>query len=151
MRPILIILIFFIAVKANSQNRTVLNPYIEMDTFVIKPLAGIPFGTIAKLEVQVIDGNTLPLRVYMGEHLLKVISVNGVALKDTVLLLFSDETGSLKKTNAGQKLTLMAYESGNFTGVPDSYFKYQPVRQDVGFGFRHYLIVVANLTNKADK
>jgi hypothetical protein len=42
----------------------------------------------------------------------------------------------------------MAYESGNFTGVPNSYFDYQPVRQDQGFHFRHYLIVVSNLTNK---
>lgn len=145
MRPIILFLLFFVTIKANSQPT---NQPGNTTDIVIRPQLGFQFGTIAKLEVEVIDGNTLPLRQYMGEHLLKINSVNGVVKKDTVLLLFSDETGSLKKTDAGQKLTLMAYESGNFTGIPDSYFKYQPVRQDVGFGFRHYLIVVANLTKK---
>jgi hypothetical protein len=151
MRPILVILLFFIAIKANSQSHTSINQPGNTTDFVITPQLGLQFGTIAKLEVQVIDGNTLPRRAYMGEYLLKVNSVNGVAKKDTVILLFSDETQSLKKAYAGEKLTLMAYETGNFTGIPDSYFKYQPIRQDVGFGFRHYLIVVSNLTNKADR
>lgn len=148
MRPIFVILLFFVTIKANSQTT---NQSGNTTDIVISPQLGLQFGTIAKLEVEVIDGNTLHRKAYMGEHLLKINSVNGLVKKDTVLLLFSDETGSLKKTGAGQKLTLMAYESGNFTGIPDSYFKYQPVRQDVGFGFRHYLIVVANLTKKTDK
>lgn len=148
MRPIFVILLFFVTINANSQSNTSTNQSNNTTDIVIRPQLGLPFGTIAKLEVEVIDGNTLHRRAYMGEHLLKINSVNGVVKKDTVLLLFSDETGSLKKADVGQKLTLMAYESGNFTGIPDSYFKYQPVRQDVGFGFRHYLIVVANLTKK---
>lgn len=151
MRPIFLALLSLFVIKANSQSHIPTNQPGNTTDIIITPQLALQFGTIAKLEVEVIDGNTLPLRAYMGEYLLKVNSVNGKTSKDSVLLLFSDETGSLKKTNAGQKLTLMAYESGNFTGVPDSYFKYQPVRQDVGFGFRHYLIVVANLTKKAEK
>ena len=74
-----------------------------------------------------------------------------------VILLFfvtikaSSQIDTIKKKYAGQKLTLMAYETGHFTGIPASYFNYQPIRQDNGFHFRQYLIVVSNLTNKADK
>lgn len=151
MRAILVFLFFFVAIKANSQKRTVLNPYIEIDTFVIKPRLGIPFGTIAKLEAQFFSGNDLHLFAYTGKVLLRINSVNGKAVKDTVILDFTDETKSLIDADATEKLTIMAYESGSFIGIPENYFDYQPVRQDVGFGFRHYLIVVANLAKKAEK
>jgi hypothetical protein len=148
MRPILVILLFFVTIKANSQNYTIIQPGTDI---AIKPQLGIPFGTIAKLEVQFFSGDDLHMKYYTGMTLLKINTVNGKVLKDTVILDYTDETKSLKKADAGEKLTLMAYETGNFTGIPDNYFKYQPVRQDVGFGFRHYLIVVSNLTKKADK
>jgi hypothetical protein len=148
MRPILLFLLFFVAIKANSQNYTIIQPSTDI---VIKPQLGIPFGTIAKLEVQFFDGDDLHLKAYTGTHLLKINSVNGKTVKDTVLLEYTDETKSLAPKNEGHKLTIMAYESGSFTGIPDNYFKYQPVRQDQGFGFRHNLIVVSNLTNKADR
>lgn len=133
--------------KANCQKRTILNPYIEIDNFVIKPQLGIPFGTIAKLEVQFFSGDDLRLKYYSGMTLLKVNSVNGKTIKDTVILTFTDETRSLE-SSLGQKLTVMAYETGSFQGIPDNYFDYQPVRQDRGFGFERNLIVVSNLTNK---
>jgi hypothetical protein len=139
-----------VTLKANSQKRTILNPYIEIDTFVIKPRLGIPFGTIAKLEVQFFSGDDLHLKYYTGMTLLKVNSVNGKTTKDTVTMTFTDETRSLE-ASGGQKLTIMAYETGSFTGIPDNYFDYQPVRQDQGFGFQHNLIVVSNLTNKSNK
>ena len=172
MRPILVILLFFVTIKANSQNHS------DTTKTVITPKLGIQFGTIAKLEVQVIDGDTLKLKEYLGTFLLKIYSVNDKTLNAPVLMTFSDETESLasddfqlyklktgkaakslsssqidtiKKKYAGQKLTLMAYETGHFTGIPASYFNYQPIRQDNGFHFRQYLIVVSNLTNKADK
>lgn len=68
--------------------------------------------------------------------------------------LYGDDRGrssfdadiEMKKNYVGRQFDIMAYESGEFTGVPDGYFKYQPVRQDVGFGFKNYLIVIADLT-----
>lgn len=150
MRPILAILLFFFTIKANSQNHTTINQPDKTTDFVIKPQLGIPFGTIAKLEVQFFAGDDLHLKAYTGMYLLKINSVNGKAVKDTVVLDFTDETKSLSQKNADQ-LTIMAYESGSFIGIPDNYFNYQPVRQDQGFGFRHNLIVVSNLTNKAVK
>ena len=150
MRRLLIILLSFAALKANSQKRTILNPYIQVDTFVIKPRLGIPFGTIAKLEVEFFSGNDLHLKYYTGMTLLKVNSVNGKTIKDTVTMTFTDETGGLE-TSTSQTLTIMAYETGSFQGIPDNYFDYQPLRQDRGFGFQRHLIVVSNLTNNSKK
>ena len=145
MRPLLVILLFFVTIKANSQSHTSINQPDKTTDLVIKPRLGIPFGTIAKLEVQFFDGDNLHLKAYTGTYLLKINSVNGKPVKDTVVLDFTDETKSLAPKSAGQKLTIMAYESGSFIGIPDNYFDYQPVRQDQGFGFRHNLIVVSNL------
>ena len=145
MRPLLVILLFFVTIKANSQSHTSINQPDTTTDFVIKPRLGIPFGTIAKLEAQFFDGDNLHMKAYMGTYLLKINSVNGKAVKDTVVLDFTDETKSLARKSVGQKLTIMAYESGSFIGVPANYFNYQPVRQDQGFGFRHNLIVVSNL------
>lgn len=133
---------------------------------------GIPFGTIAKLEAEIYDGDNLPRKGYEGSYLLKVIAVNGKIIKGTILLGFIDETKTLanedsslyrliykkeppelseaqvnkmKKMYVGKKLTLMAYETGHFTGIPKGPSKYIPIRQDVFFCFQHYLMVVANL------
>lgn len=151
MRPILVTLLFLVVINANSQSQAPMNQPGNTTDFVIKPRLGIPFGTIAKLEVQFFDGDDLHMKAYTGTYLLKINSVNGKAVKDTVVLDFTDETKSLSQKNIGKKLTIMAYESGSFIGVPDNYFDYQPVRQDQGFGFRHNLIVVSNLTKKGDK
>lgn len=66
MRQVLVILLFFVTVKANSQNNTPTKQLSNTTDIVIRPKLGIAFGTIAKLEVEVIDGNTLPLKAYMG-------------------------------------------------------------------------------------
>ena len=96
MRPIFVALLSLFVIKANSQGHTSTNQPGNTTDIVITPRLGLQFGTIAKLEVEVIDGDVLHLKSYMGEYLLKVNSVNSVAKKDTVILLFSDETGSLK-------------------------------------------------------
>jgi len=58
-----------------------------------------------------------------------------------------DADKEMKQKYVGKQFDVVAYETGEFTGVPDGYFKYQRVRQDVGFGFKNYLIIVADLTN----
>jgi hypothetical protein len=134
----------------------------------------IPFGTIAKLDVEIYDGDSLQRKEYQGTYLMKINSINGEQQIDTLLMTFEDETGELasgdfelykiihgkearslsaqqidkmKKTYVGKKLTLMAYETGRFTGIPKDYFKYRPVRADRNFHFMNYLIIVSRLTN----
>src|SRR5207247_300584 len=130
----------------------------------------IPFGTIAKLDVDIYDGDSLQMKAYEGIYLLKINSINDKLQNGTVLLSFKDETGELandsfglykliygksansisrkqidenKKKYVGKKLTLMAYETGHFTGIPKDYFKYQPIRTDRNFHFEDYLIIVS--------
>jgi hypothetical protein len=113
------------------------------------------------------------MKAYQGTYLLKINYVNDKKINDTLLLTFTDETETLanddfslykltygkkaksltntqiekmKKNYVGKKLTVMAYETGHFTGIPKAYFKYRPIRADRDFHFEHYLAVVSNLT-----
>jgi len=140
----------------------------------IKELLNQPFGTLLKLSVQIIDGDSLDSKGLASSFVFRVKSIDGIALLDTILMEFKDETDKfpndvvelskylygddrgrssfdadieMKKKYVGKQFDIVAYETGEFIGVPDGYFKYQPVRQDVGFGFKNYLIVVADLTN----
>lgn len=134
---------------------------------------GIPFGTICKLEAEMYDGDSLHRKAYEGIYLLKINAVNDKIIKGLVILTFTDETGTLANDNfslykliykktatsltdiqinkmkenyIGKKLTIMAYETGHFTGIPNDYFKYRPVSAGTGFHFEHYLVVVSNVT-----
>ena len=133
----------------------------------------IPFGTIAKLEVEIYDGDSLQIKAYQGTYLLKINSVDGKQQIDTLLMTFEDETDGLannnfrlfkliygRKTNSisgkqidqmkknyvGKKLTLMAYESGRFIGMPKDYFKYRPIVAGREFHFENYLVIVSGST-----
>src|SRR5689334_15363541 len=55
----------------------------------------IPFGTIAKMEVEVYDGDLLQMKAYAGTYLLKLRSVNGQRMDGNLLFTFVDETESL--------------------------------------------------------
>ena len=52
----------------------------------------------------------------------------------------------MKRTYVGKKFTLMAYETGHFTGMPKDYSKYKPIRAGRTFHFQNYLVVISNLT-----
>ena len=59
----------------------------------------------------------------------------------------------MKKKYVGKKFKVMAYEIGQFTGVPDKYFDYKPIVPGIphifanrGFFFEHSLVIVSNLT-----
>jgi UDP-glucose 6-dehydrogenase len=133
---------------------------------------GIPFGTIAKLEAEIYDGYNFHDKGHEDMYLLKINSINGKIIKGILILPFDDETKTLandvfslyeliykkkadeiseaqlakmKKQYVGKKVTIMAYETGDFIGMPQNYQKYRLIRQDRGFIFMHNLIVVANL------
>lgn len=144
---------------------------------LIKERLTIPFGTIAKMEVEVVDGEALQQKALQGSFLFKVKTVDSVQLAEPVIIEFKDETGDfpgnlfalykylyhkkagtiaakqakkLKKEYVGKTFTIVAYETGGFVGLPDDYFDYQPVKQDYSFHFRQYMVVVANLSKKAN-
>ncbi len=149
------------------------NSQIDSLKSTIKTELKLPFGTITKLEVQIFDGNLLQTKESEGVYLFKIISINGILQTDTLLMTFMDETKSfakdnfelykllykkeigtlsqkdivrMKKAYVDKKYKIMAYETGQFLGIPKNYFKYQPVRADLNFHFKNYLIVVSNMT-----
>ena len=163
---------FSFGLNANSQKQLGFSSQDDTSITNIKTKLNIPFGTITKLNIEIYDGDSLQMKGYEGTYLLKVNSVNGKTINDTLLLTFTDETEDLanddfglykltygkaakslassqvdkmKKKYVGKKFTLMAYETGHFTGMPNEYFKYRPIRADRSFHFEHYLVVVSIL------
>lgn len=174
MRHFLTFGLILIGLWGNSQNQPV-HTGSQEDTSktTITAKLNIPFGTIAKLEVEVYDGDSLQMKAYQGTYLLKINSINDRKIEDTLLLTFIDETEELANDNfelynltygktarsitgkqidkmkekyIDKKLTIMAYETGHFTGMPEDYFKYRPIRADRSFHFENYLVVVSTLT-----
>ncbi len=168
-----ILLIFSFGHIAKSQKQPGLSSKSDTSIITIKTKLNIPFGTIATLQVEVYDGDSLQMKGYEGTYLFKVNSVNGKAINDSLLLTFTDETDELpnddfslykltygnteksltstqvdkmKKKYVGKMFTLMAYETGHFTGMPNDYFNYRLIRADRSFHFEHYLVVVSILT-----
>ncbi len=167
MKKLLIICLLFCALNAFAQDS--LHTGRQTATF-IQPLLPVPFGTITRLTVQVIDGDQLHRKAYEGYYLLKVKEINGRLLTDTTILLFTDETGKLavdnyqlyylrikkrksslhldeinmiKRGYVGNLYDIVAYETGRFTGYPEGYFDYQPLQTGTPYHFEHRLNVIA--------
>ena len=141
---------------------------------VIEERLPVPFGTVVKMKVIIVDGEELNDKGHQSSFLLKVMSVDGITLSKPVIIEFEDETGKfpngvfelykylkgkeahsisseesdkIKKKYVGKEFDIAGYETGKFTGIPRGYGKYQPERQDYGFHFRHYIIVIADLAS----
>lgn len=136
----------------------------------LKPHLSVPFGKICSMEVVVVRGDDLKLKVYEGTYLLKVQSVNGEKLPEPILFSFQDKTGRLpgsfgelyrsnhkKSTGAiavkeiqrlelnyvGRHYLIVAYETGQFIGFPEGYFDYQPIQSGTSFHFENSLVVLS--------
>ncbi len=144
MRQFLTVIFTIICLCAKAQKNPGTSLPGDSAKITLTTKLGIPFGTICKVEAEMYYGDSLHIKAYEGIYLFKINAVNDKIINSSVILTFTDETGTL--ASAGKKFTIMAYETGRFTGMPDSYFKYRPVRADTGFHFEHYLVVVSNLT-----
>lgn len=176
---ILILPILAFSLTGTSQVRLDVSLPKKSSLTSIQTRLKIPFGTIAKLKVEIYDGDSLNMKGYESCYLLKVNSINGKVVRDTLLLKFIDETETfanddnrlsaltygktidsltgkqfyeMKKKYVGKKFTVMAYETGKFTGIPEKYFDYKPVVPGIphvfanrGFFFEHSLVIVSNL------
>ena len=133
---------------------------------------GHSFGDILNLKVEIIHGNSLKRKALEGLYLMKILEVNNKPVEGNVYMTFVDETGKfprgcfelynylygketgsltsdqvnvIEKQYLGKKANVIAYETGAFTGVPDGYFNYQPLRSSTGFYFESYLVVISNM------
>ena len=179
-QTILILLISALSITGTSQKRLDLSFPKKSSLTSIQTKLNVPFGTMAKLEVEIYDGDSVKALAYQSCYMLKVNSVNGKVIRDTLLLKFIDEDETLanddralsgltynktidsltdnqiyemKKKYVGKKFKVMAYEIGQFTGIPDKYFEYKPIVPGIphifanrGFFFEHSLVIVSTFT-----
>ena len=161
MRYFLTISLTIVCILAKSQIRKGVSFPSDSNEIKLKTELGIPFGTVCKLEVETYAGDKLLWKAYSGVYLLKVNSINGKRINDTLILRYTDETETLsdaqiaktEKKYPTKKITIMAYETGQFSGIPEKYFDYNYVPPGVPkfkggtpFLFEHSLVVISNLT-----
>ncbi len=110
-----------------------------------KEKLNVPFGTLVKLKVKIIDGDQLRKKLYVGTYLIEISEVNSMKLDDTIIMIFKDATNqfpkddfelyeqlygkkigrlsseqieNMKKNYVGKTYDILAYESGKFVGMP---------------------------------
>jgi hypothetical protein len=109
---------------------------------------GLPLGTVAEIEAEVIAGSSLRSKEFVSDYLLKVTQVNGTKLERPPILRFSvsgrasvklanhtfslyemkhgkkasvlnsEQIAELERGYVGRKVRLVVYESGGFHGIP---------------------------------
>lgn len=165
------LLVYVILVLAGAGCRT--TKVTEPVPYTIKEKLGHPFGTILKMNVEIIDGESLNDKVHRSDFLFKIKSVDGKRIHENYILEFSDETGhfpnndfklykylygketgslsgaeidKMKKQYAGRTFDILAYETGEFTGIPRGNYDCEIPRQGTGFYFKNYVIAVCDLS-----
>ena len=161
MRYFLTISLTLVCILGKSQIRKGISSPGDSNEIKLKAELGVPFGTVCKLEVETYAGDKLLRKAYARVYLLKVNSINGKRITDKLLLRYTDETETLsymqvaktEKKYPAKKITIMAYETGQFSGIPEKYFDYNYVPPGVPkfkggtpFLFEHSLVVISNLT-----
>lgn len=141
---------------------------------------GLPLGTAAEIDAEVISGCDLRLKGYESLYLLKVTHVNGkkldappllrfsvpgfaaVELADTTFSLYemkngtkahsltSSQIAAIEKGYVGKSLRLLVYETGGFWGVPRQLPDDVSVWADASFHFSTSLIVLAQRHKRSE-
>jgi hypothetical protein len=141
-------------------------------------LLGVPLGEWVTIQAIIVDGDSLPDKIHGGSYLFRVTSVNGVKLTSEPVLEFSlrhvfaddlaeDNVGlylekygtepeglsasqieSLKVGYVGKSVSLQVYETGGFSGMPESLPEDALIWQDHGFCFKTHLVVVKQIETK---
>lgn len=104
----------------------------------------VPFGTLVKLKIEIIDGNSMDRKGFQGTYLIRVLETNDSKLNKPFIIPFEDQTRKfpkndfllyefiygkevenelssdkieeIKKNYVGKIFHVLAYESGCFGG-----------------------------------
>lgn len=138
-------------VKKDSILKTV--SYFDLNTTTkLTGALHVPLGTIVKLKCEIIDGDKTEIKQNMGLWLMKILEIDGAKADDNIILNFThltedfnhnksdEEKNSLIKEN--KILELIAYETGEFTGLPENYMNYTETRATTNFYFKTSLVVI---------
>ncbi|MEE9611310.1 MAG: hypothetical protein V3W19_08660, partial [Desulfatiglandales bacterium] len=110
---------------------------------------GVPLGDVCRVEGVFFDGSDLRMKAYDGIILLKVIKVNNTAIKNSVILRFSEfQKGILHDSKIGKKFVGVAFETGKFVGVPPEAWKYVPIMSTTSHFFETSLVILKEITEQ---
>jgi hypothetical protein len=134
---------------------------------------GQPLGVVMKIDGTIVDGDSLGDKRHGSSYLLRVEQVAGTRLAEPVVIEFSSDPGvglptdtfklqewkTGKKTGSlsdreiaklnegyvGARVSVHAYETGAFRGVPACLPRETALWQDTGFSFQSSLVVLERL------
>lgn len=160
---IIAVALFACSSKSEPQSQ-MLQPHIS-----VKERLNHPFGTILKMDIEIFDGDSTYEKGNSGNYFMRILRIEDSVISDTIILPFQDERGSfpaddfslykklyhketgtltsieinkMKLQYVKKRFRIAAYESGEFTGLPNGYNNYQEERADKGFHFKNYLVVI---------
>ena len=137
------------AAGATARAHSVSCTDITAGNVIVAGLLGHPLGTIVKVSLSFINGDTLRAKGDDGRVRVRIHSVNDKPMTPEVTRPYEDETGEFSEKQVRRKLyfnqpvTLYVYESGQFTGLPGHYGEYRPIPQGYAFHFATSFILLA--------
>ena len=145
----------------------------DLEPRAVIGLLGQPLGVVTRVDGTIVDGASLHDKVHASSYLLRVERVAATRLPEPVVMEFSgdaelglptetfalyawrtgkkaksldsDEIAKLNEGYVGSSVSVYAYETGRFGGVPACLPQGTPLWQDRGFSFRSSLVVVERL------
>ena len=153
-------------------------PVSKLNENSVIGLLGVPLGEVVSIQAVIVDGDSLRDKIHGGSYLLEVTSVNGVKLASEPVMEFSldhamdvdlavdsfelylhttgedakelsaSQIESLKVGYVGKSVSLQVYETGEFSGMPESLPDDGPIWAAPGFSFWTHLEVVKQVETK---
>jgi hypothetical protein len=108
---------------------------------------GVPLGTVVRVTGEAFDGDTTKEKAYSGKTFLRVATVNGKELAESVVFEFLHAADSVKKPAPGDKFDYYVHEYGEFDGLvtpPKELGINMPLMAGTVFGYRRHLTVHAS-------
>ena len=104
---------------------------------------GRPLGEVVTVEGTAVDDSYTRRKEDAGEILLRIQSVNGKRLKSEAVLHFVAYNGEeSKKPSVGTKFKYIGFETGGFSGMPESAFVYIPRVPTSGYYFTTSFVIL---------
>lgn len=153
------------------QNKPDSIPVSDLNQLPVIGKLGLPLGDVTTIRATIVDGDSLRMKRHSSSYLLKVREVNGVKLESEPIMEFSlnhargvelandnfglhllknneeadgltgDQIEQLKVDYVGNAVSLVVYESGGFSGMPDLP-EDAMIWADRGYGFHTHLEVL---------
>lgn len=114
-----------VAVVVRAQPPATANPATEAKPVTVAALErqlplghlGVPLGTVVRVTGEVLDGRATRRKGDEGKTLLRIVTVNGKKLPQSVDFEFGRAAATVKKPAPGDPFDYYAHEYGEFDGV----------------------------------